>query len=394
MRNPEGISDATTAIDMTIALMAKAFTLNNTTLTNNNQKSSSNLSNMQIAQPGMNMDEDKHMLMVEDNVGNQFRPNAVQNVRNQVVQNAVQNPGIQIVENMNGLSVVSEIANQCGNRNVVTAPAEGNGNSINDAYEETERVKASTSEEQYTELLEPIPEPYQVPQNDSNVISEVSSVEQGDKPPKNKGVSSSSDENNIDQYDPLFLYSNDTNRVPIIGFKLDGTYDSLVDYPDCICENSEKLKKHNQLLKLMQFLMGLDEVYAPIRSIILTTDPVHDVKGAFATLSRDKSHRSTQSHNVSKIEIILVLSLIYLLAKKAIESKCVFKVKYKSTGDVERFKASDSLMLRIKNVGRFRHYDQVIHLDSSTSKKTGNSLSWLRGVSNSSPVDWVYPLDP
>ncbi|GJY91075.1 hypothetical protein Tco_0506271, partial [Tanacetum coccineum] len=33
--------------------------------------------------------------------------------------------------------------------------------------------------EQYTELLEPIPEPHQVQQNDSNVISVVSSVEQG-----------------------------------------------------------------------------------------------------------------------------------------------------------------------------------------------------------------------
>nr|GEV01824.1 integrase, catalytic region, zinc finger, CCHC-type, peptidase aspartic, catalytic [Tanacetum cinerariifolium] len=35
-----------------------------------------------------------------------------------------------------------------------------------------------TQEEQYTELLEPIPEPHQVPQNDNNVISDVSSVEQ------------------------------------------------------------------------------------------------------------------------------------------------------------------------------------------------------------------------
>nr|GEV14639.1 copia protein [Tanacetum cinerariifolium] len=38
--------------------------------------------------------------------------------------------------------------------------------------------QASTSEEQYTELLEPIPELHQVPKNDNNVISEVSSVEQ------------------------------------------------------------------------------------------------------------------------------------------------------------------------------------------------------------------------
>nr|GFA41587.1 hypothetical protein [Tanacetum cinerariifolium] len=35
-----------------------------------------------------------------------------------------------------------------------------------------------TQEEQYTELLEPIPEPHQVQQNDSNVISKVYSVEQ------------------------------------------------------------------------------------------------------------------------------------------------------------------------------------------------------------------------
>nr|GFA69773.1 hypothetical protein [Tanacetum cinerariifolium] len=35
-----------------------------------------------------------------------------------------------------------------------------------------------TQEEQYTELLEPIPESHQVPHNDNNVISEVTSVEQ------------------------------------------------------------------------------------------------------------------------------------------------------------------------------------------------------------------------
>ncbi|GKA96904.1 hypothetical protein Tco_0824798 [Tanacetum coccineum] len=88
-----------------------------------------------------------------------------------------QNPGIQIVENMNGLSVVLEIANQYGNGNVVTAPAEGNGNGINgnpisnscrllrgmksgsktqeefefmaaaDAYKETKRVKVNCTSE-------------------------------------------------------------------------------------------------------------------------------------------------------------------------------------------------------------------------------------------------------
>ncbi|GJV38692.1 hypothetical protein Tco_1411169 [Tanacetum coccineum] len=149
------------------------------------------------------------MLMVEDNVGNQFRPNAMQNVGNQVVLNASQNPGVQNVGNQNGLSVVSEIVNQHGDGNVVTAPAEGNGNGINDCSKEKQGIQLTseefdfiaarclsaevhhyencynndifnmfTQEEKYTELLDPIPEPHQVQQNDSNVISEVSSVEQ------------------------------------------------------------------------------------------------------------------------------------------------------------------------------------------------------------------------
>nr|GFD11598.1 hypothetical protein [Tanacetum cinerariifolium] len=38
-----------------------------------------------------------------------------------------------------------------------------------------------TQEEQYTELLEPIPELHQVPQNDNDVISEVTRVKQGEE---------------------------------------------------------------------------------------------------------------------------------------------------------------------------------------------------------------------
>ncbi|GJT98317.1 hypothetical protein Tco_1093835 [Tanacetum coccineum] len=41
------------------------------------------------------------------------------------------NQGTQNVRNQKGLSVVSKIANQYGNRDVVTAPAERNGNGIN-----------------------------------------------------------------------------------------------------------------------------------------------------------------------------------------------------------------------------------------------------------------------
>nr|GFC41300.1 hypothetical protein [Tanacetum cinerariifolium] len=51
--NPKDITDPTTAMNMPLALMAKAFKLNYSTPTNNNQRISSNPRNRQIAQPGM-----------------------------------------------------------------------------------------------------------------------------------------------------------------------------------------------------------------------------------------------------------------------------------------------------------------------------------------------------
>nr|GFA53243.1 hypothetical protein [Tanacetum cinerariifolium] len=97
--NPEDITDPTTAMNMALTLMAKAFKLNYSTLTNNNQRISSNTRNRQIAQP-------------------------VQNVENQVAQN----PRVQNVGTQNGLIGVQEngIQNQTGNGNLVAARAERN----------------------------------------------------------------------------------------------------------------------------------------------------------------------------------------------------------------------------------------------------------------------------
>nr|GFC37028.1 hypothetical protein [Tanacetum cinerariifolium] len=106
MPNPEDITDPTTAMNVALVLMAKAFKLNYSTPTNNNQRILSNPRNRQIAQPSMNMGQDRQMQMVGGNGGTQFRQysgqnignqngyNVVQNVENQVVQNAVQNLGV------------------------------------------------------------------------------------------------------------------------------------------------------------------------------------------------------------------------------------------------------------------------------------------------------------
>ncbi|GJY28581.1 putative transcription factor interactor and regulator CCHC(Zn) family protein [Tanacetum coccineum] len=72
-------------------------------------------------------------------------------------------------------------------------------------------------------------------------------------------------------------------------------FDALVKLPACTYDAAKDFKKHKDLLKLMQFLMGLDEMYLPLRSNILTRDPISDVKTAFSVISREESHRGSSS---------------------------------------------------------------------------------------------------
>nr|GEX30542.1 hypothetical protein [Tanacetum cinerariifolium] len=113
---------------------------NYSTPTNNHKRISSNPHNRQIAQPGMNMGQDRQMQMVGGNGENQFRQyvgqnvgnlngyNDVQNVGNQVVMNVVQNPRVQNIGNQNGLIGIlgNDNQNLNGNGNLVVARAGGN----------------------------------------------------------------------------------------------------------------------------------------------------------------------------------------------------------------------------------------------------------------------------
>nr|GFC05417.1 hypothetical protein [Tanacetum cinerariifolium] len=99
MPNPEDITYPTTTMNMALALMAKAFKLNYSTPTNNNQRISSNPRNRQIAQPSMNMGQDRQMQMIGGNCGNQYRQYAGQNAGNLNGYNAVQNVGNQVAQN-------------------------------------------------------------------------------------------------------------------------------------------------------------------------------------------------------------------------------------------------------------------------------------------------------
>nr|GEW26325.1 Gag-Pol polyprotein [Tanacetum cinerariifolium] len=200
MTSLEDINDPTKAMNAVFILFAKAFQL--TVPTNNNQRTSSNPRNRQIAQPVMNMGQDRQIQ---------------NNSRIQGAQNAGQNAGVQ-----NRLVVVPGIANQSGTDNVVAVRAEGTriGNQsrlscsllkrkkqgynfkqknltswllqastsgtqhdkapvydidgsaevqLNDNCYDNEIFNVFTQEEQYTDLLEPILEPQLVPQNDNHV---------------------------------------------------------------------------------------------------------------------------------------------------------------------------------------------------------------------------------
>nr|GEW39419.1 hypothetical protein [Tanacetum cinerariifolium] len=226
MTSLEDINDPTEAMNATLILFAKAFQL--TAPTNNNQRTSSNPRSHQIAQPIINISQDRQTQNVGGNGGNRFGQYAGQVAQNQQGYNTWQNG----------------IGNQNRTGNVIAARAEGTGNGnqamcyncrglghiarnyttrprrrdaaylqtqlliaqkeeagiqlqaenltswlllldkapvydtdglaevqLNDNYYDNEIFNMFTQEEQYTDLLEPNPEPQLVPQNDNHVTS-------------------------------------------------------------------------------------------------------------------------------------------------------------------------------------------------------------------------------
>nr|GFA48334.1 hypothetical protein [Tanacetum cinerariifolium] len=182
MPNLEDITDLTTAMNMTLDLMAKAFKLSYSTPTNNNQRISSNPRYRQIAQPGMNMGQDRHMQMVRE-----CRESGYSACSSESNYETGHNGNQIRCYNYRG---VGHFARNCTVKPRRKDAAYGNGQTqlliaqkeeagIQLQAEEFDLMAAAAvldeiEEEQCTELLEPIPEPHQEPQNDNNVISELS----------------------------------------------------------------------------------------------------------------------------------------------------------------------------------------------------------------------------
>ncbi|KAJ0855244.1 putative transcription factor interactor and regulator CCHC(Zn) family [Helianthus annuus] len=80
-------------------------------------------------------------------------------------------------------------------------------------------------------------------------------------------------------------------------------FDAVLQLPTCSCQAAKDYNDFSTLIKLMQFLMGLDDVYQPVRTNLLTREPLPTVKVAFSIVSREESHRNasvgTKSQSVS-----------------------------------------------------------------------------------------------
>nr|GEU83604.1 ribonuclease H-like domain-containing protein [Tanacetum cinerariifolium] len=74
----------------------------------------------------------------------------------------------------------------------------------------------------------------------------------------------------------------------------------MVCFRACTCKSAEHFEKHNQVIKLMQFLMGLDDNYLAVRRNILTREPLPLVKAAFAIVSGEESYRNITSNGANK----------------------------------------------------------------------------------------------
>ncbi|XP_022014598.1 uncharacterized protein LOC110914084 [Helianthus annuus] len=81
-------------------------------------------------------------------------------------------------------------------------------------------------------------------------------------------------------------------------YRVDGSikqFDAMLHLPTCSCQAAKDFNDFSTLIKLMQFLMGLDDVYQSVRTNLLTREPLPSVKVAFSVVSREESHRMSST---------------------------------------------------------------------------------------------------
>nr|GEV49199.1 hypothetical protein [Tanacetum cinerariifolium] len=229
-------------------------------------------------------------------------------------------------------------------------------------------------------------------------------INSSDKSNPKTGVGSSSDLG-----DSLYLHPNDTTGTTIISIKLTGIENykmwsiamnfalrnknklGFIDgscLPTCTCAAAKHFDQHNQLIKLMQFLMGLDESYLAIRSNLLTRESLPSVKTAFSVISRKESHRNVTFTVTTK-------PAATAFTVKTFDNKKKFNNNYKGSGSNSNFNFNNNNRgpnpnLKYTNCNKTCHtvdrcYDLIGYL-ASYVKRNSNSNS-RHVTSNNASVD-------
>ncbi|GJZ17909.1 hypothetical protein Tco_0554032 [Tanacetum coccineum] len=281
MQNPKDIPDPTTALDMALELMSKAFQLNNTTPTNNNQRSSSNPCYSQIAHSGMNIDQDRQMLMVDDNIAQK------------------EEAGTQLTKEEFDFMADA------------------------DAYEETERVnanctlkdnlqQASTSGTQTNKAL--VYDSYGSAENDSNVISVVSSVKQSgetvEQHPANVEETRSLYDSLYNNLATKFEKVNSVNRNQEKYDKLERCYQKSVYQEQCLTKkiNALHLSSAKQITTLNEEIANLNNQLSKEKlTVSFLQEERKKLKNDFKTREDELLDKQIQVENkIKELDNILV----------------------------------------------------------------------------------------
>lgn len=66
-------------------------------------------------------------------------------------------------------------------------------------------------------------------------------------------------------------------------------FDGLTNLPECVWEAATRYNDHSKLIKLMQFLDGLDDSFNQVKIHILLMEPLPNIRFAFSVVSREES---------------------------------------------------------------------------------------------------------
>nr|GEW22572.1 hypothetical protein [Tanacetum cinerariifolium] len=178
MTSLEDINDPTKAINVALILFAKAFQL--TASTNNNQRTSSNPRNYQIAQPYAGQ-------VAQNQQGYNTWQNGITNQSGTGnIVAAMAEGDLEEIEEVNANCILManlQHASTSGTQLDKAPVYDTDGSAkvqLNDNYYDYKIFNMFTQEEQYTDLLEPISEPQLVPHNDNHVTSVTPSMVQSE----------------------------------------------------------------------------------------------------------------------------------------------------------------------------------------------------------------------